>query len=141
MKYNKKSGIIVIEVLMSVTIAMITIGGIMQGYIMSSQRLEWILSSQAANNQISMRMEQIRSAKWDSQSYPLIDEVVSSNFPNAVVIFDFPVINNVLRYGTNYINIVQISPTIKMVSIDCVWSILNRGTNITNTISTYIVPN
>lgn len=130
-----------IEVIMSVAISAISIGGIMQGYIMSSQRVEWLACSQAANSQAAQRIEQVRAAKWDSQVYPPVDEVVSTNFPTVVAPFDMPTTGNNQVYGTNVVTIttVSVSPPLKMVSVECTWRAFNRGV-VTNTITVYRSP-
>ncbi len=126
---------------MSVAISAITIGGIMQGYIMSSQRVEWLACSQAANSQASQKIEQVRAARWDTLGYPPVDEVVSSNFPTVVAALDMPTTGSNQLYGTNTITITTISvnPPIKLVNVECTWRAFNRGT-VTNSISVYRSP-
>lgn len=126
---------------MSVAISAISVGGIMQGYIMSSQRVEWLACSQAANSQAAQRMEQVRAARWDSSAYPALDEVVSTNFPAVVAAFDMPTTGSDQIYGTNVVTIttVSVNPPVKMVSVECTWRAFNRGL-FTNTISAYRSP-
>lgn len=141
-RYSKLcAGGSLVEVIMSVAISAISVGGIMQGYIMSSQRVEWLTCSQAANSQAAQRIEQVRAAKWDSQAYPVVDEVVSTNFPTVVAPFDMPSTGNNQVYGTNVVTIttVSVSPPLKMVSVECTWRAFNRGV-VTNTITVYRSP-
>lgn len=130
-----------IEVIMSVAISSLSVGGILQGYIMSSQRVEWLACSQAANSMAAQRIEQVRAAKWDLLAYPAIDEVVSTNFPSAVAPFDMPSVGNNQVYGTNVVTIttVSVNPPMKMISVECTWRAFNRGL-FTNVITVYRSP-
>lgn len=130
-----------IEVIMSVAISSISVGGIFQGYLMSSQRAEWLACSQAANSQASQRIEQVRAAKWDLQAYPVVDEAVGTNFPTLVTALDIPTVGNNQVYGTNVVTIttVSVNPPVRMITVDCVWRAVNRGV-VTNTISVYRSP-
>ncbi len=130
-----------IEVIMAVSISAISIGGIMQGYLMSAQRVEWLACSQAANSQASQRIEQVRAAKWDLMAFPVVDEVMGTNFPTVVSAFDMPTTGSNQVYGTNVVTITTISvnPPIKMVSVECTWRAYNRNV-FTNSLTVYRSP-
>ena len=132
------AGSSLIEVIMSAPISSITIGGVIQAYVMSSQRVEWLACSQAANLQASQRIEQVRAAKWDSAAYPAVDEVVSTNFPTVAGLFDMPTVGVNQTYVTNVVKITTgcVNPPVKMISVECSWRSGNRGI-FTNTLSVY----
>jgi len=50
----------------------IAIGSIATGYINSAQRAQWSAINASANSLAQQRIEQIRSAKWDTQAYPFV---------------------------------------------------------------------
>ena len=130
-----------IEVIMSVAISSISIGGVLQGYLMASKRVEWMACSQAANSLAAQRIEQVRAAKWDLLAYPVVDEVVGSNFPTSVATLEMPTVGNNAVYGTNVVTIttVSVNPPMKMISVECTWRGGNWGL-FTNTISVYRSP-
>ncbi len=140
-RYRFCAGGSLIEVIMSLAISAITVGGIMQGYIMSAQRIEFLACSQAANNLAAQRIEQVRAAKWDLMAFPAIDEVVSTNFPTQIAAFDMPTVGSNQIYGTNVVTIttVSVNPPMKMINVECTWLAFRRGV-FTNTISIYRSP-
>lgn len=123
------SGASLVEVLMSISISSISIGGIFQGYLMASKRVEWQACSQAANSQVLQRVEQVRSARWEPQAYPAIDEVSEGNFPSKVVALDIPCRAGAEVYGTNTLTITTLSstPPLRMITAQCVWNSGDRG--------------
>ncbi|HLH56438.1 MAG TPA: hypothetical protein VKY92_22815 [Verrucomicrobiae bacterium] len=137
---NCAAGLTLVEVLVSLGISVVAVTGIVMGYLFatgSAQRSSLYL---AAGARALERVEQIRSAKWDTSSWPTIDQLQASNFPASVVTLCLPTANAPAVYGTNFTQISQISsnPPVKLVRVDCVW---NRGTQlITNTIQTCRTP-
>ena len=129
------------EVVVSTAISALVIGGIAYGYIFSSKQAEWSAYSLAAQSLAIQRMEQARAANWDPLSSPLIDELVSTNFPPVTEILDIPRSGTNLVYATNLTTITLIStnPPLKMIRVECVWPYLNRGF-FTNSISAYRAP-
>ena len=87
------------------------------------------------------RLEQTRAAKWDPLAYPSVDDVVQSNFPVTITNLDIPLNGTNAVYATNTTTITLIStnPPLKMVRVDCVWSVLSRGP-FTNSLITYRAP-
>lgn len=128
-----------IEILLSLSLLAIGIAGTINGYVLSSYRVLFLTCSQAANNSAIQRMEQVRSAMWDVQAWPPIDEVLSTNFPNQSVVLDLPISGTNAILATNYTEIVKISECLKFVKIDCVWETPNKKL-FTNSIETYICP-
>jgi type II secretory pathway pseudopilin PulG len=130
-----------VEVVLSLGIATLTIGGIITGYLMSSKRVEWSAYSLAAHSLALQRIEQARAARWDPSSHPPIDELVSANFVPAVEVLDIPVTGTNIVFATNFTTIITVStsPLIKRIRVDCAWPFLNDSV-FTNTIVTYRAP-
>jgi type II secretory pathway pseudopilin PulG len=135
------TGLTILEVVVSLAIAAITIASVVSGYLFSARQMEQAACSTAAEFMARHRTEQTRSAKWDPLANPPVDEVVSSNFPVLVSILDVPVSGNNPAYGTNTTTITTVSddPPLKLIRVDCVWSLGSRGP-VTNTINVYRAP-
>src|SRR5437667_103831 len=132
------------EAMISIVVAAISIGGILYGFILFGQRAEWSTCSTAAQSMAMRRLEQTRAAKWDPLDYHLtngVDEVVPANFPVVITNLDIPLIgtNTVRATNTTTITLISANPPLKMVRVDCVWSVLSRGP-FTNTVITYRAP-
>lgn len=129
------------EVVVSMAISALSIGGISTGYIMSAQRAELSGCSQAANSLALQRIEQVRAAKWDPLAYPAVDEVVSGNFPVVVQPLDLPMAGTNALYATNVttITLVSANPPLKMIRSECTWRFMDRGV-FTNTLTIYRSP-
>jgi prepilin-type N-terminal cleavage/methylation domain-containing protein len=130
-------GMALVEVMMALAIAGLMIGSILSGYLFSITAAEKAAMSLAANHRAVERIEETRSVKWDTSSYPPVDELVSSNFPVKVVVLDLPGAGPNLTYATNITRITQLSvmPPLKQIHVDCIWRF--RGVQlITNSIDT-----
>jgi hypothetical protein len=129
------------EVVFSLAIIGLTAGGIINGYIQSARLTDWQAHSLAAHSLAMQRVEQCRAAKWDTRSFPAVDELVSSNFPTVVEQMDLPTISTNVSYATIYTTITSVStnPPLRMMQADCVWRFPGRGW-FTNTIVTYRAP-
>jgi len=129
------------EVVFSMGIAAVAIGGLITGHSVSSQRALWATYSQAAQLQAVMRLEQTRVARWDPSANPQIDELVATNFPVLIDALDVPSVGTNSLWATNTTTISQVSasPPLRMVRVDCVWQDLARRLQ-TNTVVAYRVP-
>lgn len=138
---SSEAGITLVEVVLSLAIMGISLGAIIMGYTMSARRAEWSAYSLAANSLAMQRLEQSRAAKWDLLTTPVIDELVSTNFPVQTSILDVPISGLNIAYATNYTQITSVSatPPLRMVRVDCVWPFKNQGL-FTNTMITYRAP-
>jgi len=126
---------------MAVLLAAITIVGVIYGYTQSASRAEWSGLSYAAQALAIQRMEQVRSAKWDTEAG--VDELVSTNFPVQITILDLPVAGTNVVYATNFTTITTLSavaPRLKMIQVACVWRFAQTGRRFTNTLVTYRAP-
>jgi prepilin-type N-terminal cleavage/methylation domain-containing protein len=129
------------EAMIALLIAGIIGSAVVGGYLLSLRTAEFTTYSVAANAAAVQRFEQARSAKWDAVAYPIVDDLVSSNFPPQVVVLDVPGSGNNPVTGTNFTTITMIStnPLLKMIRVDCVYS-PDHDRLVTNTIVSYRAP-
>ena len=134
-------GIALSEVVISIAVSALSVAAVVSSSVLSARSADWISHSTAADAVASARMEQTRAAKWDTAASPVIDELVSTNFPPQVMPLHAPVVGGGMLYGTNRVTIVAVSsaPPLKMVQVDCVWSYPNRGP-FTNSVVMYRSP-
>ena len=127
-----------VEVTIAMSIAALSLGAIVNGYVISAQRAEWSAYSLAAHSLAMQGVEQARAAKWDLDGNPPVDELVIGNFPQRINTLDIPRSGTNIVYATNFTTITTIStaPQLKLVQVDCVWKFLSRGP-FTNTVTTY----
>ena len=123
------------EVVISLGILGLVSVGMLYGYVTSAQVAEWSAHSLAAQSLAFQSVEQARSAKWDPQAWPRVDELGETNFVQ-VDILDIPV-RKTPTYATNYVSITSVSttPPLRELRADCVWSFPRRGL-FTNTVIT-----
>jgi len=135
------SGLTLMEAVLSMAIAAVTIGGVVTGCVLATQQTEQAASSAAAGFMAQRRLEQTRAAKWDTLANPAVDELVNSNFPVLIAALDVPVAGSNAHFATNLTTITTVSdnPPLKMIRVDCVWSLLSRGP-FTNTITAWRAP-
>lgn len=137
-KLGTLAGFSLEEMLVAMAVASVSISGIVSGYIFAAQRAEWSAFSLAAQSLAQQRAEQVRAARWDPQAVPALDEVVSTNFVDAVMPLNVPVV------GTNVptasvktsISTIATDPPLRMIRVDCIWDFSGKRT-FTNTIVTF----
>jgi prepilin-type N-terminal cleavage/methylation domain-containing protein len=112
---KERSGFTLVESIIASAIAAMMFGGIIYGY--------------------------TRACKWDPESTPAVDELVSGNFPTLVSILDVPMNGSNIVYATNFTTISTISttPKLRMISVESVWGFIN-GRTYTNSIATCRAP-
>ena len=114
------------EVVMAVAITTVVFGGIVTSYIQSGRRAEWSGYSLAAHALAIQQLEQARSAKWDVQSTPVVDEITNIARVTSAIL-DLPISGTNVVRATNYatVSTVAISTTplvtVHMVEVDTVW--------------------
>lgn len=138
---KRRAAFTLAEVVISVAIASIAVGGIIYGYVLSARRAEWSGYSLAANSVAMQAIERTRAAKWDPSSDPPVDLLTTNQFPTQWTMMDLPISGTNAIYATNYISITTVStyPPLKMIRVDCVWPFLN-GRLYTNTLVDYRSP-
>jgi len=130
-----------VEVVIALAITGVTVGGIVAGYIYCTTSAVKAELAQAANAKALQRIEEARSARWDTSSWPIVDQLVATNFPDEAVSLDMPGTNTVGTSATIQTTISQISltPPLRRIRVDCIWQF--RGVElITNTIETIRAP-
>jgi Tfp pilus assembly protein PilV len=132
-----------VEVVVSLMIVAVSMGGIIGMYAQSAVRSEYSAQSLAAQMMAVAGLEQVRAAKFDPQGSPAVDQLLSTNFPQKVDVLDVGYSSAVATYGTNTTTISTIctNPIVKMVRVDCTWQFPGRSGVITNSIFTYRAPN
>src|SRR5947207_7742169 len=74
-----------VEVVVALAISGLAVGAIVSGYLFAATSAEKSGLSLAANARAMERIEETRSAKWDTASSPAVDQLVSTNFPDKVM--------------------------------------------------------
>ena len=82
-----RAGMTLVEVMMALVITGLTVGGIVEGYIYCMTATTKDALYNAANARAQERMEEVRSAIWNT-GYPPVDQLVATNFPPLVVNLD-----------------------------------------------------
>jgi len=116
-------GMTLAEVVVALAIASLTVFSLVGGYIYSTVGAEKASLSLAANTRALERLEDTHAAIWNVSAWPVVDELVATNFPAKVVILDLSGQGAGVTYGTNYTTITQVSlsPPLRRVRVDCVW--------------------
>jgi len=130
------------EVVIAMAITVMSLAGVIMGYIFAIRQAEWSAYSLAAQSLATQRLEQTRAAKWDPRASPPVDEVVTNNFPTVPTnVLDMPVSGTNMAYATNFTTISDVTNggyPLKLIRVDCVWSFRERV--FSNTIATYRAP-
>lgn len=129
-----------IEVVVAMALAGMAVGGIVAGYSFCTASAEKASLTLAANARAMERIEEIRSAKWDTSSWPTVDQLVTTNFPKKEVTLDLSGSGVGKTMATIQTEIVHVStnPPLKSIRVNCIWSF--KGDPITNTIETCRAP-
>ncbi len=129
------------EVIMAVSIACISIGSAMAGYVLVARRADWSTMSIAADALATEKMEQIRAARWDTLASPQLDEVTTNNFPDVTTTLDLPKIGTNAVMATLHTTITTLAtdPPLRLVKVTCAWPYCGRG-YYTNTVTVYRSP-
>ena len=129
-----------VEVVMALAVVSLTVASLVGGYISSTMAAEKASMSLAANTRALERLEDTHAAIWNISGYPVVDQLVATNFPTKVVVLDLSGQGGGTTYGTNYTTITQVSdsPPLRRIRVDCVWQFQNRqfSTIFTNTVET-----
>ena len=136
-----RAGMTLVEVVIALAITGLTVAGIVAGYIYCMTATVKAELVQVASARAMERLEEARSAKWDTSAWPVVDQLVATNFPDEVVSLDMPGSGSGGTSATIQTTISQISsnPSLRDIRVDCIWQF--RGTElITNTIETIRAP-
>jgi len=126
-----------VEVIIALAITGLTLGGVISGYIYCTTSAVKAELVQAANAQALERIEETRSAQWDTSIWPNVDQLVATNFPNKVVSLDMT--GGTTATIMTKISQVSLTPTSRKIHVDCIWQF--RGKEwITNSVETIRSP-
>jgi prepilin-type N-terminal cleavage/methylation domain-containing protein len=137
---QRTNGFTLAEVVMSMAIGGLLFAGVLKGYVMITDHAEWSSYSLAAQSLAMQGVEQARSAKWDPNAYPSIDQLGVTNY-QVVEQLDVPIAGTPVL-ATNYISIstVMTAPPLRQLTTYCVWMLPSRGITtrgpFTNTVNT-----
>lgn len=139
---GRSRGFTLAEVVFSLLIIGISLGGILTVYIQSAVCSDWSAHSVSAQLSALNSLEQCRAAKFDPRGTPPTDDLVSSNFPPRTYILDVGTSVGAVTYSTNTTTIVTLStnPPLKLVRVDCTWYYPRKGL-FTNRVFTYRAAN
>jgi len=139
-RLSLRAGMTLVEVVVALAIASLTVLSLVGGYIFTTMSAEKGGLSLAANARALERLEDTRGARWDVSSWPVVDELWATNFPTETVILDLSGEGAGATYATNFTTITQIStsPPLRRIRVDCVWQFRNRqfAALFTNTVET-----
>jgi prepilin-type N-terminal cleavage/methylation domain-containing protein len=123
------SGFTLVETVIALFIAGLAITALIGGYVWLVRGADSAAYAMAANGLALQRYEQTRAAKFDATSYPIVDELTSTNFPPQVNVLDMNVSGTRIVYATNFTTISTIStnPFLKAVRVDCVYTFPRSG--------------
>jgi prepilin-type N-terminal cleavage/methylation domain-containing protein len=139
-----RAGMTLVEVLVAMAIAVLMVGGIVTGYIFSTQSTVKDSLYMAANARAMERMEQTRGAQWDTASFPPTNQLVAANFPDKIITLDLSGSGSVTNSATiktqisTNTNPLFTAPLLE-IRVDCIWQF--KGVLITNSIETSRAPN
>jgi prepilin-type N-terminal cleavage/methylation domain-containing protein len=132
-KQKAGAGFTLVEVVISIAILALVMGGMLCGYMQTNQRAQWSSLSLAAQSFASQWAEQARAAKWDTHSgiagtgFGTGTELQQTNYTRTSSMLipgtGQPVI------VTNYVNItnVCVNPQVMQIRVDCVWQFPPTG--------------
>jgi type II secretory pathway pseudopilin PulG len=129
-----------VEVVIALAIAVLMVGGIVNGYIYCTTSAIKAELAQAANAKALQRIEEARSAQWNTSSSLAVDQLVPTNFPEESVTLDMPGTDANGTSATIQTTITPILPTpfappMRTIHVDCIWQF--RGAEwVTNSIET-----
>lgn len=147
-RVRSEAGFTLTEVLISVFVAALSLGGIIYAYILAAHQTEWAANSSAAQLMAMEQLERVRAARWDPLAYPPVDDLKAENFPPTNRVLNLPQTGTNVLIGTNVTTITTISNGAaiwKMIRVDCSWGMTPRGSGATllvttNTLITYRAP-
>ena len=134
-------GMTLVEVVIALLISAIALACMASGYVFSINSAERSGLSLAATARAMERLEETRGAKWDTTSFPIVDELQSTNFPDTVVKLDISSSGSGITYATNVTTIFVASadPLLKGIRVSCIWT-FRKVQLMTNSVETVRAP-
>ena len=133
-------GMTLAEVVVAMAVASLAVLSLVGGYISSTVAAEKARLSLAANTRALERLEDTHGAIWNVSGWPVVDQLVATNFPAKVVVLDLSGQGSGITYGTNFTTISQVSvaPQLRRIRVDCIWQFRSAlfSTLFTNSVET-----
>ena len=133
-------GMTLAEVVVAMAVASLAVLSLVSGYISSTVAAEKARLSLAANTRALERLEDTHAAIWNVSGWPVVDQLVATNFPAKVVVLDLSGQGSGITYGTNFTTISQVSvaPQLRRIRVDCIWQFRSAlfSTLFTNSVET-----
>jgi prepilin-type N-terminal cleavage/methylation domain-containing protein len=119
-------GFTLVEVLVAIAIVGLVFTSILTSYVSATDRSEWSAYSLAAQSLALEGIEQVRSAKWDPQAWPVVDDLGVTNLIQ-VEQLDVAASRQVV-FATNFITVTAVPGpiTMRQIRADCVWVLESR---------------
>lgn len=130
-----------VEVVVALAITGLTVGGLVEGYIFCTTASVKDSLYMAANGRAVERIEEARSARWDTSIYPAVDQLVATNFPDKVVTLQTTGagVETIAATIKTEISDISLTPPVRRIRVDCIW--LFKGVEpVTNSIETCRAP-
>ena len=130
-----------VEVVVALALTGLTVSGIVTGYIYCTNASMKDSIYMAANGRVMERIEEARSARWDMSSYPVVDQLVATNFPDKMVALQTTAkgLETISATIKTEISNISLTPPVRRIRVDCIW--LFKGVEpVTNTIETCRAP-
>lgn len=127
---SRDGGMTLAEVLIAIAIFALVFGSVLTGLTQARYRAIWASLSLEAANVAEERCEQIQNAPWDPTASPVIDQVISNNFPTTTAdLLDYTGGGSLLATNTVRINAMPNtnSPQYKVITCTTVWQYRGRG--------------
>jgi type II secretory pathway pseudopilin PulG len=126
-----------VEVVVALSLAGLATASIVSGYVFCTNSAEKSALSLAANASAMARIEETRSATWNTA----VDQLVATNFPAQTLTLDLSGAGSGVTYATNLtqISLISTNPLLKRIRVDCIWR-FNGNHLLTNTIETCRAP-
>lgn len=136
-----RAGMTLVEVVMAMAISGLAVAAIVTGYTFCNTSAQRAALSLAASARAMERLEEVRSAKWDTAIWPAVDQLLATNFPAKTVTLDVSGSGDGARQATVLTQITQISttPPLKRIRVNCIWR-FDDAQWITNSIETCRAP-
>jgi len=133
-------GMTLAEVVVAMAVASLAVLSLVGGYISSTVAAEKARLSLAANTRALERLEDTHAAIWNVSGWPVVDQLVATNFPAKVVVLDLSGQGSGITYGTNFTTISQVSvaPQLRRIRVACIWQFRSAlfSTLFTNSVET-----
>jgi prepilin-type N-terminal cleavage/methylation domain-containing protein len=132
-KQRAGAGFTLVEVVVSIAILALVMGGMLCGYMQTNQQAEWSSMSLAAQSFASQWAEQARAATWGELSQELA--LGGYTRPNSMLI---PGTGQVVTVVNNVsITTISVNPGVIQIRVDCMWQFPPTGQNFINTVITW----